>query len=61
LGISYENGGPITLYVNVAVIIAIDGVRPLPEVEAVKTIVVRTGEGGLGGGMPPMVAVIEGV
>jgi hypothetical protein len=61
LGIPYENGGPVALCVNGAVIAAIDGIRPLPEVEVVETIVVWTDEGGLGGGMPPVVAVIEGV
>jgi hypothetical protein len=38
-GIPYENGGPVALWVNGAVIAAIDGIRPLPEVEAVETIV----------------------
>jgi hypothetical protein len=47
--------------VNKAVITTIDGIRPLPEVEVVKTIVVRTDEGGLGGVTPPMVTAIEGV
>jgi hypothetical protein len=53
--------GPVALWVNGAVIAAIDGIRPLPEVEAVETMVVWTDEGGLGGGMPPIVVVIEGV
>jgi hypothetical protein len=61
LGIPYENGGLITLCVNGAVVTAIDGIRPLPEVEVVETMVVWTDEGGLGGRMPLMVAVVEGV
>jgi hypothetical protein len=61
LGIPYENGGPIALCVNDAVITAMDGIRPLPEVEVVETIVAWTCEGELGGGTPPVVAVVEGV
>jgi hypothetical protein len=61
-GIPYENGGPVALCVNGAVIAAIDGIRPLPEVEVVETIVVQTDEGGLGGRNAPLVvAVVEGV
>jgi hypothetical protein len=58
--IPYENGGPIAICVNGAVICTIDGIKPLLEVEAIETIVFRTDEGGLGGGMPLVVAVIEG-
>jgi hypothetical protein len=47
--------------VNEAVIATIDGIKPLPEVEAVETMVVWTIEGGLGGEMPPIMVVIEGV
>jgi hypothetical protein len=61
LGIPYENGGSVALYVNGEMVIAIDGIKPLPKVEVVETMVVHTNEGGLGGGMPPMVAVVEGV
>jgi hypothetical protein len=38
--ILYENGGPVTLWVNGAVIASIDGIIPLPEVEVVETMVV---------------------
>lgn len=60
-GIPYENGGLVALWVNGAVIAAIDGIRPLPEVEAVETIVVRTDDGWLGGGTSPVVIVVEGI
>jgi hypothetical protein len=60
-GISYENRGPVTLCVNRVVIVDIDRIRPLPEVEAIETIMVRTYKGELGGGTPPVVAVVEGV
>jgi hypothetical protein len=43
------------------VIVAMDGIKPLPEVEAVKTIVARTYEGDLGGRTPPVVEIVEGV
>ena len=59
--IPYENGGPVTLCVNGTMIIAIDGIKLLLEVEAIDIIVVWTYEGELGGGMPPTVAVVEGV
>jgi hypothetical protein len=59
--IPYENGGPVALYVNKVVIATIDEIRPLLEVEAVKTIVVQTCEGELGGETPPIVAVVQGV
>jgi len=39
-GIPYENGGPIILCVNGAVLTAEDDIRPLPEVEVVETMVV---------------------
>jgi hypothetical protein len=61
LGIPYENGGPITLCINGTVIASMHGIRPLPKVEAVETIVARTCEGYLGGGTPPFVAIVEGV
>jgi hypothetical protein len=60
LGILYENRGP-AIYVNDAVVVTIDEIRPLPEVEVVETIVVQTYEGELGGGTPPIVAAVEGV
>jgi hypothetical protein len=43
------------------VIAAIDRIIPIPEVEAVKTIVARTCKGELGYRMPPIVVVVEGV
>jgi hypothetical protein len=61
LGIPYENGGHVALYVNREVVITIDKIRPLLKVDVVDTMVVLTDEGGLGGGMPPVVVVIEGV
>jgi hypothetical protein len=57
----YENRGPIAFYVNDAVIVSTDIIRPLPKVDVVETIMVRTDEGGLGGGMPSVLVVIEGV
>jgi hypothetical protein len=39
LGIPYENGGPVALCVSGAVIISMDEIKPLPEVEAVETMV----------------------
>jgi hypothetical protein len=47
--------------VNRVVVIVDDGIRPLPEVEGVETTMVQTDEGGLGGGIPPVVAVVKGV
>jgi len=41
-GIPYENGGPITLFMKCAVISPIDGIKPLPEVEAVEITVAWT-------------------
>jgi hypothetical protein len=61
LGIPYENKGFVALWVKGAVIAAIDGIIPLPEVEAVKTMVLQTGDSWLGGRTPPVVIVIEGV
>jgi hypothetical protein len=60
-GIPYENGGPVTLYVNRAVVVTNDGIKPLPEVEGVETTMVRIDEGGLGGKIPPVVVAEEGV
>jgi hypothetical protein len=59
--IPYENGGPVALCVNGAMIVAIDEIRTLPEVEAVKKFMIWTNEGGLGGRIPPVVTTIEGV
>jgi hypothetical protein len=59
LGIPYENGGHVALLMNEAVIAAIDGIRPLPEVEVVENIAVQTGDGLLGSVTPPVVTVIE--
>jgi hypothetical protein len=60
-GIPYENGGPIALLVNGSMIAAIDKIRPLPEVEAVDTIVVWTGDGWLGGRKTLVVTTVEGI
>ena len=38
-----------------------DGIRPLCDVEAVETMVDRTGDGGLGGGNSPMVTTVVGI
>jgi hypothetical protein len=42
-----------------AVIAAIDRIGPLPEVEAVKTIVDQTDDDWLGGGTPPVVTFVK--
>ena len=47
LGIPYENGGPVALWVKGAVITSIDRIKPLLEVEAVDTMVFQNGKGGL--------------
>jgi hypothetical protein len=47
--------------VNGAVVVTEDDIKPLPKVEVVETMVVYTDEGGLGGGIPPVVVSIEGV
>jgi hypothetical protein len=41
------------------VIIAIDKIRPLPEVEAVENMVAQTYNGWLGGGTPPVVTFMK--
>jgi hypothetical protein len=53
LGIPYENGGPVALWVKGAVITIIEGIRPFPKVEAVETMVVLTDDDLLGGGKTP--------
>jgi hypothetical protein len=58
-GIPYENRGDVTLWVNGAVITAIDKIRPFPEVEGFETIVAWTNDGWLGGGIPLVMIVIE--
>jgi hypothetical protein len=58
-GIPYENGGPIALWVNGVVIVAIDRIRPLPEVEAVENIVAQIDDGWLGGKKTPVVRVVD--
>jgi hypothetical protein len=40
---------------------AIDGIKKLCEVEATKTMVARTDDGGLGGGNSPMVTTVVGI
>jgi hypothetical protein len=44
-----------------AVVAAIDEIGPLLEVEAIETMVARTGDGGLGGGISPVVTTIVGI
>jgi hypothetical protein len=58
-GISYENGGHVAFWVKGAVITAIEGIKPLPEVEAVETIVAHTDDGWLGGRTPIIVIIVE--
>jgi hypothetical protein len=54
LGILYKNGGPVALCVKGLVAFTKDGIGPLLEVEAVETVVARTGNNGVGGGTPPV-------
>jgi hypothetical protein len=61
LGIMYENGGPVTLYVKGEVVIAKYGIRTLLEVEVVETVVARTNDGGVGGRTPPMTTTVAGI
>jgi hypothetical protein len=44
-----------------AVAVAIDNIGPLLEVEAVKTMVAWTGDGGLGGGISLVVTTVVGI
>jgi hypothetical protein len=48
LGIPYENGGPVALGVKGVVATAIEGVSPLCDVVAAKTMVAPTDDGKLG-------------
>jgi hypothetical protein len=57
----YENGGPVTLCVKGIVSTAIDGIGPLLEVGVVDTMVARTNDSGLGGGIPPLVEILVGI
>jgi len=61
LGIPYENGGPVALYMNRVVVVTNDGIRPLFKVKGVETTVVWIDKGGLGGNMPPLVVSEIGV
>lgn len=54
LGIPYENGGPVALWVKGAVAVAIYELGPLLEVEAIETMVVQAGDGGFGDRIPPV-------
>jgi hypothetical protein len=45
LGIPYENGGPIALCVNSVLIVAMDRIKPMPEVEEFNTMVGWTYKG----------------
>jgi hypothetical protein len=44
-----------------SVVVAKDRIIPLLEVEAVETMVSRTGDGRLGGGTPPVVTTVVGI
>jgi hypothetical protein len=44
-----------------AVVTAIDRIGPLLEVEAVNTMVARTGDGGLGGGISLVLKTVVGI
>jgi hypothetical protein len=58
LGISYENRGPVALGVKGFVAAVIDGIDPLCNVVATKTIVARTDEGKLGDASPVVATVV---
>jgi hypothetical protein len=58
LGIPYENGGPVALGVKGGVAAAIDGVGPLCDVVAVKTVVAQTDDGKLGDASPVVTTVV---
>jgi hypothetical protein len=61
LCILYKNEGLVTLYVKGSVAITKDGTGPLLEVEAVETLLDRTGDGGVGGGTPPVKKIVVGI
>jgi hypothetical protein len=61
LGILYENGGHVALCVKGAVVVAKERIGPLLEVEAVETVVARNGDGGVGGGTPPVTTIVVGI
>jgi hypothetical protein len=61
LSILYANGGLVALYVKGVVAATKDGIGPLIEVEAFKTMVAWTGDDGLGGQTPPVVTTIVGI
>jgi hypothetical protein len=57
----YENRGPVALYVKGVVVVSKDGFGPLLEVEVVETMVSWTGDGGVGGGTPPVMTIMAGI
>jgi hypothetical protein len=61
LGIPYENGGHVTFYVKGAVAITKEEIRPLLEIEEFETMVAQTGDGGVGGGTPPVTTTVAGI
>jgi hypothetical protein len=61
LGIPYENEGYVALGGKGVVATAIDGIRPLCEVEATKTMVAWNSDGGLRGGNSPVVTTVVGI
>jgi hypothetical protein len=58
LGIPYENGGPVALGVKGGVVAAINGVGPLCDVVAVKTVVAWTDDDKLGDASPVVATVV---
>jgi hypothetical protein len=60
LGISYENGGPVTLGMKGVVAAAIDGFGPLCDVVVAKTMVAWTDDDKLGDDSP-VVATVVGI
>jgi hypothetical protein len=58
LGISYENGGLVTLGVKGGVAAAIDGDDPLCDVVAIETVVARTDDSKLGDASPVVTTVM---
>ena len=60
LGIPYENGAPVALDIKGIVAATIDGIGPLCDIVAAKTMVARIDDGKLGDASP-MVATVVGM
>ena len=58
LGIPYENGGPVALGVKGVVAAVIDGIGPLCDVVAAKTMVAQTDNDKLGDASPVVATVV---